>query len=642
MTDIQNFFKNLWNRAYVKQGAIILALCLISFLCYYPASKNNFLIWDDGAYVKDNPDIQKINYESVKLFFTKSYVKSYVPITMLSYAFNYMIDGMNPKVYIFTNIILHLFNSILVFWLILGVLKYFENDKERKTVNNKNFAIAAITSILFLIHPIQVESVAWIAERKNVLYSFFYLSSILLYIKYITSENKNLLALSLFLFIFSLLSKGTAVSLPLSIISIDYLFGRKLLSKKVILEKVPYLILSLIIGIIAISRQGNQNIVLERTFPEQIACASYAFFSYIIKLIIPFNLYTFYPFPKEVSFIYWMSLILFLVFFALIIFFRKRISRIIMFGILFFLTNIIFMLQIIPDWDILMADRYAYLPSIGFFLVTVILILKVSIKFRIIVLVFPVAIVLFGFTTFERVKVWNNNYSLWDDVIKKNKFVPVAWNNRGLVKRDSGNYAGAYVDFSSAIKVKPDFREPYNNRGIVNAQLGHLKEAMSDFNRAIEIDPAFAMAYYNRGKLKKINKDYKSALDDLNLSIKLDPKYTNALFLRARLYCNLGLLDNALRDCDSALVFDINSVNVHILKAGIYYKTFQFQQSIDEADRGLLINSNKGTFYYIKSLSNLKLGNKSASNKDLLKAKSLGFVPEKDGLVNDLGISSDY
>jgi hypothetical protein len=222
MTDIQNFFKNLWNRTYVKQGAIILALCLISFLCYYPASKNNFLIWDDGAYVKDNPDIQKINPESVKLFFTKTYVKSYVPLTMLSYAFNYMIDGMNPKVYIFTNILLHLFNAILVFWLIFSILKYFENDKESETVNNKNFAIAALTSILFVVHPIQVESVAWIAERKNVLYSFFYLGSILLYIKYITSENKSLLALSLLLFIFSLLSKGTAVSLPLIILSIQF------------------------------------------------------------------------------------------------------------------------------------------------------------------------------------------------------------------------------------------------------------------------------------------------------------------------------------------------------------------------------------------------------------------------------------
>jgi hypothetical protein len=182
-----------------------------------------------------------------------------------------------------------------------------------------------------------------------VLFTFFFLLSLILYIKFIISKNKSFYIISLLLFLCSLLSKGSAVSLSLCVVAIDYLYQRNLLSKKIVIEKIPFFILSIAFGIITISTQGHNNIILTKPFYEQIACASFGFVSYIYNLILPVNLIALYPYPKEVSIIHWSSLIISLLFVTGIIVYLKTISRIVLFAILFFIINIMFLLQIIPD-----------------------------------------------------------------------------------------------------------------------------------------------------------------------------------------------------------------------------------------------------------------------------------------------------
>jgi hypothetical protein len=217
----------------------LLGIIAIAVVAYSSISKNDFLNWDDDAYVYENNDIKALNVENVKLWATQDYVNDYLPLTMLSYAIDYQIGGTDPKVYTITNLILHIFNSILVYWLVLLIIKSIDNKNIIQDFDfKKSNILAAITSLLFAIHPINVESVAWVSERKNLLFTFFFLLSLISYIKYLKRNNYLFYFISLLLFLCSLLSKGVAVSLSLCIISLDYLYQRKLLSFKVILEKI--------------------------------------------------------------------------------------------------------------------------------------------------------------------------------------------------------------------------------------------------------------------------------------------------------------------------------------------------------------------------------------------------------------------
>ncbi|MBI4648195.1 MAG: hypothetical protein HY738_16830 [Bacteroidia bacterium] len=310
--------------------SVIAILCVISYL---PAYKNNITNWDDDRYISKNPYITSLSFFNVKEIFSNFYFCNYHPLTMLSLALDYSIGGTSPFVFHFTNVLLHIINSLLVFWLVLLVL----NDLKT----------AFFCGLLFGVHTLHVESVAWIAERKDVLYSLFYLLSFISYIKYIKLTRKDALPkisacaiavtpnevslrvrvnyylLSLVLFIMSVLSKGMAVTLPLVLIATDYFYNRKLLSKKIIAEKIPFLIISLIFGIIAILAQKTETAIsgLESyRLDESIVFACYALFQYVLKLLLPAGLSSFYPYPSEISWFFWFYPLIIMLIIAIIVF----------------------------------------------------------------------------------------------------------------------------------------------------------------------------------------------------------------------------------------------------------------------------------------------------------------------------------
>ena len=219
---------------------ITLCLCLILLIvfgAFLPSLKNGFVNWDDDCYVLNSSSISSsISASNLKSIFTSFSVGHYQPLTILSYAFDYQLFKLNPYYYHLTNLILHLLNSLLVFYLIYLL--------------SGNIGVSFITAILFGIHPLHVESVAWISERKDVLYSFFFLLSCIIYLYYLTKErNSKYYLLSLFLFLCSLLSKSMAVTLPLLLLLMDYYLKRKP-NKELLLDKIPYFFLTAISCII--------------------------------------------------------------------------------------------------------------------------------------------------------------------------------------------------------------------------------------------------------------------------------------------------------------------------------------------------------------------------------------------------------
>ena len=464
---------------------LLIAILLLTIVVYSPSFTAEFTNWDDGAYVVENQLIKNLSVENIKTIFSEYFISNYHPLSLLSLSIDYQIGGKTPFVYHFVNILLHLINIVLVFLMIFFIL-------EALGISRK-IEIALITSALFAVHTLHVESVSWISERKDLLYSLFFLASIIFYIKFVKNRNVKFYLLSLFLFILSLLSKGMAVSLAPSLIAIDLLLKRKIFDKTLILEKLPFFVLSLLFGIIALHAQHTGEAIADGSvfnYYERILFAGYGFCQYHFKLLLPVNLSAIYPYPVKIGTAIPAKFYFFFVLFVALcvgLFFIIKRSNFGRFGVLFFSINIIFVLQLIPVGSAIYADRYSYIPSIGYFFLIGILFNHFSERkknYRILGLIIIFAyILMLSVMTFKRTKVWENSLTLWDDVLSKYTEVPIAWVNRGNVKYKAKDYQSAINDYNEALKLKPDHSQAFLNRATVKKEMGNLKAAIKDYNK---------------------------------------------------------------------------------------------------------------------------------------------------------------
>ena len=206
-------------------GLYCLLIIGVTFIAFLPSLNNGFTNWDDEAYVVDNPDIKAFGLHHLKKVFSSIYVSNYQPLTMLTYMAEYRSFQLNPMVYHCTNVLLHIINCLLVFAFIYGL--------------SGNYFTGLLVGLLFAVHPLRVESVAWIAERKDVLSSFFYFLSLLFYVRYMKKGGRKFYGFCLLSFLLSLLSKPMAVSQPFVLLLIDYVNDKKL-DKKTLLDKIPF------------------------------------------------------------------------------------------------------------------------------------------------------------------------------------------------------------------------------------------------------------------------------------------------------------------------------------------------------------------------------------------------------------------
>ena len=473
-----------------RKWLIVTLILLITFVAYSPSLQNGMLkTWDDQAYVTNNALIKNLDGTSIIKIFKedRGLYANYHPLTTLSLAVNYHFSEDKPFGYHFTNLLLHILNTLLVFLFIFRLSK-------------NNIVIASVSSLLFGINPIHVESVAWISERKDVLYAFFYLASIIAYQKFLQKSDWKFYFLSLFIFLFSMLSKAMAASLPLVLLLICYIETRKW-QLKYILDKIPFLIIAVALGYYALQIQADGNAIGSETFPflRRILHAGYGFSVYIFKILLPVNLSAFYPYPYPLINGAWVTnsipvtfyatfvtTITLLVFSVLGFFSKNKSLNAIGIGLLFFAITIALLLQFLPVGRAIMADRYSYIPSIGIFFILGYFINllhqkwpKVSIILIIVVLYAAALFV----RTIQQCKVWKNDETLW------------------------GNAIGIYPNDNRIALV-------YENRAIYYQLLGKPKEALSDFLKVAEWNPK------NANTLQLIGKIYGKDLNDLTNSIQ--------------------------------------------------------------------------------------------------------------------------
>jgi len=313
--------------------------------------------WDDDVNILKNPNLQVFDWRSIQGIFTDTVIGNYNPLSILSLAIEKAIFGLNATVIHVNNLLLHLVCVFFVY---------------KIGVQLKLSPIAAgIVAVLFGIHPMRVESVAWVTERKDVLYGAFYFAAIYNYIRYLhfDKKRKGYLWLIIGLFILALLSKIQAVALPLSFLAIDYLLKRDL-NFKLILEKTSFFLLSLatgLMGIFFLSKEGSLDQVTEYTFLERIMVGGYSYIIYLAKFIFPYEMSPLYPYPSTIGWQFYAGTALLVPILTGLYYAFKQKQTALLFGLAFFTFNVMFMLQVVGAGQGFTADRFTYVPYFGLF-----------------------------------------------------------------------------------------------------------------------------------------------------------------------------------------------------------------------------------------------------------------------------------
>lgn len=625
-------------------------ILLLTFFTFYPSLKNGFTNWDDNIYIAENPLITSLSGDNIKKIMDtdNSVALNYHPITILSFAIDYKLSGYDPKIFHTTNLIIHLLNTALVFWFIF-------------LLSNKKIVVASIVALFFGIHPMHVESVAWISERKDVLYTFFFMASLICYYKYIYADGKNKMLLYLFtilLFLVSVLSKAMAVVLPLILLLIDYYQGRKL-DKRAILEKLPFFLLSLFFGVLAyqIQSKGAAVAAFETfTWLQRFEFASYGLLNYIFRLFIPFQLSCFYPYPdsqQSLPILYYVSPFIVLGLFAFILW-RAGKNRNILFGFLFFFITIVLVLQFITVGKVIMANRYSYLSYIGLLFPIAMgyeslreqknekfILLKKFTQFSLIIYA-----VIFVFLSFQRTKVWKNSDTLWTDAIEKypnsevyqsraSYLVNKAAIDKGQKNVEENEYDRALSDYSKSIHLHARDASVYVGRANIYSIKGQFDSALTDYTRAIQLNDSDAPTYLNRAGAYILMKQFGKAISDYNKALSLDPNLFEARKNRSYAYTQLGDHKNSIVDLNEMIREYPDNADYYFYRSYAYYKLGDFTLALADNTISLQLNPENSTACYNRSLINRALGKYADALNDAIKAQGMGY-PVDARYVNEL------
>jgi tetratricopeptide (TPR) repeat protein len=566
-------------------------LCIVTFTAFFPALKNGFTNCDDDKMVTNNPRITSLARDNVTSFFTEPHEYLYHPLVLLSYAVEYHFFKLRPLPYHATNILIHLCNTVLVFLLIYLLCR--------------TIPVAFIAALLFALHPLRVESVAWITERKDVLSACFYFGSLVGYLAYRGGGGRKLFyGLSFASYLLSLLSKPMAVTLPFVLVLFDLFQGRKI-DRKSLFEKAPFFIIAFVFAGIALLVHypaGGKDTQLEpfaayhRPF-----IGTYGIVFYLTKTIAPVNLSSLYEFPAYLLAAPGIHLIpaflIVLVLTALIVYSRKYTNKAV-FGALFFLITILPVLQILPiGGKSTPADRFTYIPAIGLCYISAeFLYWLYREKFRasragrsLLTAAAAAVCIVLATLTWQRCQVWKSSVSLWNNVLKQYPDNIVGYINRADGHRDTGDLDSSIADYSEAIKRHPSYYLPYNNRAGVYMAKGDLKSALADYNTAIGLAPNAPFLYYNRGNVYASARDIDQAIADYSRAIELNPRYAEAYHNRGSAYSNQGEIHRSIADYTRAIALSPGYAQAYFNRGNVFAGRGETDRALADYDRALTL-----------------------------------------------------
>lgn len=560
----------------------------ITAICFFPMLQNGFTNWDDTYYVVQNRLIRDPDWYGI---FTEPVVSNYHPLTMLSLALNYQLSALDPFSYHLVNYLFHLLNTGLVFYFIY-------------IISGNKIYVAFFTALVFGIHPMHVESVAWIAERKDVLYTCLFLLSLIQYWKFLNSGNRTQYWFSLLLFCLSLLSKPAATVLPLILLLLDYWKG-KTVSIKLLTDKIPFFIAALVIGFLTVKIQSRGAIAGFDLYPFWVRpfFGCYTLMTYFIRFFIPYPLSAFHPYPSPDNLgaaVYASPVFVLLLLFALW-YYRK--NKNVVFGLIFFIINLLLVLQVLSIGFTIVSERYTYVPYIGLAFMAGMWLYqrKGDAKKQLLVLSVIVSVI-FGYMTFQRTGVWENGGTLWDDVIKHYPEASMPRANRA-----------AYL---AKLAIEPANAARKDSM---------LRVAIEDCNYAIEIAPQDPAAYEKRGLISLIINNNNYLKNDAFTLIKLQPENNMGYYLRGMYYMRINEPDKSLADLNQSLAMKPTSDVSLDARGSLLVNAYQrYSEALNDFNRGIQLNPDVGGYYMNRSICYYKLGNIEQAKADALRAIAKG------------------
>ena len=520
---------------------------LITLLIYAKTIHFEFLSFDDGLYITNNFWVINFTWDSVWYFFTNNVFGHYFPITMLTYGIQSKVFGLNPMPFHAFNLIIHILNILLV-----GQLS--------KKLGLSYWVYVFVVS-LFALHPIQVESIAWVGTRAGILSSFFSLISLNYYLKYLKTNNSNKMVFTSVFFVFAVLSKSQAILLTPLYFVFDYYFKRKF-SISLILEKAHLFIISFVFGVISIiaARElgtvSSKGLATGETLPgyfrllEVLYSASYYFNAIIIP--VDYTAMHYNPNPETDFFpprFFW-GFVIPIGFFALSLVMKIK-TRLIFFSIGFYFITLLSVINIIPLGGTIVSERYGYFASIptliilgSFFERIFEYYLKNKVGHWLLLIGFCFVLSVFSF---NRLEVWRNTYNLFEDIYIKAPNIAHAQNGFANELARKKDFERSIDLQTLAVESTPNAKH-YGDRGGVYYMMDSLDLALEDYCLAINLNATSSEYYRKRAFVKQKLGDFKGTLKDVNIAIEIDPNDYVARELRAETHFYLGDIGGACKD----------------------------------------------------------------------------------------------
>lgn len=527
-----------------RELLVCLALVVVNASIYWQVSSHQFIDLDDDVYVSKNPMVQAgLSLTGVQWAFTTFHAANWHPLTWLSHMLDVQIFGLQPGGAHLTNLWLHMLSSVLAFLMF------------RRTTGA--LWRSAMVAALFAVHPLHVESVAWLAERKDVLSTVFWLLTMWAYVRSTQTAAKRRWPARVFLFMaLGLMAKPMLVTVPFVLLLMDYWplgrlrwkssdgFGRLLPSAlPLVKEKLPLFVLSMASGVVTFIAQQSggavqqlQNVPLSYRLPNAaIACASY-----LVSLFWPRNLAVYYPFPPA-GHPLWLGLAALLLLAGVSAFvwrFAGGASYLVA-GWLWYLGTLVPVIGLIQVGGQAMADRYTYVPYFGVFVMIVWGASDLLARFRVqrpavTGLVLTVLIVL-SLLSWRQVWLWRDSTTLFEHALSVTRDNAVIEYDLGIALGQQGRSGEAAAHFAEAVRVWPEFNDALFNMGVALAAQGRLDEALSYYARALKVRPDSAKVQLNIGSTLAQQGKLDESLPYLNEALRLEPDSAQA-------HTNVGLI----------------------------------------------------------------------------------------------------
>ncbi|MFO7984572.1 MAG: tetratricopeptide repeat protein [Desulfatiglandaceae bacterium] len=528
----------------------VLLVCLLVVTIYIPAIKGDF-IWDDDAFLTENPLIKAS--DGLYRFWFSTEAPDYFPLTSTTLWLEWRLWGKNATGYHLVNVLLHILNAILI-WAVLKKL---------------GIPGAWLASVIFAVHPVNVESVAWITERKNLLPMVFFLVSILAYLAFDRHTNWWFYILSLVAFLLALLSKTSVIMLPFVLLGCLW-WQRNRIRIKDLVRSVPFFVLSVIMGGMTIWFQYHNaigsTVVREDGFLSRLAIAGRAVWFYLYKAVFPINLSFVYPRWEgvEPSLISFLPLIGLTGLSGIFYYYRATWGKPFLLGLGYFVVTLFPVLGFFNIYFMkysLVADHWQYTSIIGIIALFVGLI---AYKYkgwekrycRVAVAAAVILICTFSVLSWKRAETFAQPETLWKDTLNKNPECWMAYDILGADLAQKGQWQQAIRHFTKALEIKPDYPEAHSNLANVLYDQGYVNQAFRHFEQALKVNPDAVEVHYNYGTALAERGKVKEAVDHYLKAIGLEPDLLQAHYNLGILYAQQKKFKDAIRQFSEVLRID--------------------------------------------------------------------------------------